>query len=114
MFLYNFPAFQRPTCLTDPFGILFFIIKYKWYEEAFHLTFLNDVIGFLGMNEEALSRLEMVTQLCMGDKVHSQLIDLMPEKCGSGASNKYFENILDEVNSPGASNFFYLIKNEVS
>lgn len=30
------------------------------------------------------SQLEMVTLLCVSDKTHSQLMELMPERCGTG------------------------------
>lgn len=43
-----------------------------------------------------MSRLEMVTLLCMGDKTHSQLMELMPERCGT-AQNRDFESVLAEV-----------------
>lgn len=29
--------------------------------------------------------MELVTLLCVSDKTHSQLMELMPERCGSGA-----------------------------
>lgn len=29
----------------------------------------------------------MVTLLCVSDKTHSQLMELMPERCGSGTQN---------------------------
>ena len=32
------------------------------------------------MPEDELAKLEIATQLCMGDKTHSQLMDLLPEK----------------------------------
>nr|CAD7579713.1 unnamed protein product [Timema californicum] len=62
------------------------------------LTFLATLINIrtnLGMNDASLSRLEMVTLLCMGDKTHSQLIELMPERCGS-AQSRDFEAVLAE------------------
>lgn len=34
--------------------------------------------------EYCQSQLEMVTLLCVSDKTHSQLMELMPERCGSG------------------------------
>nr|CAD7398319.1 unnamed protein product [Timema poppensis] len=63
------------------------------------LTFLATLINIrtnLGMNDASLSRLEMVTLLCMGDKTHSQLIELMPERCGS-AQSRDFEAVLAEI-----------------
>lgn len=43
-----------------------------------------------------MSCLEMVTLLCMGDKTHSQLMELMPERCGT-TQNRDFESVLAEV-----------------
>lgn len=50
----------------------------------------------VGLSETELNRLEMVTLLCMGDKTHSQLMELMPEKCGTSQSRD-FESLLAEV-----------------
>ncbi|KAJ8931392.1 hypothetical protein NQ314_015698, partial [Rhamnusium bicolor] len=63
------------------------------------LTFLATLISVrtnLGLSETALNRLEMVTLLCMGDKTHSQLMELMPERCGTSQSRD-FESLLAEV-----------------
>ncbi|VEN36567.1 unnamed protein product [Callosobruchus maculatus] len=63
------------------------------------LTFLATLISIrtnLGLTETALNRLEMVTLLCMGDKTHSQLMELMPERCGTSQSRD-FEALLAEV-----------------
>lgn len=38
----------------------------------------------------------MVTLLCMGDKTHSQLMELMPERCGT-TQNRDFESVLADV-----------------
>lgn len=43
-----------------------------------------------------MSCLEMVTLLCMGDKTHSQLMELMPERCGT-TQNRDFESVLADV-----------------
>lgn len=43
-----------------------------------------------------MSRLEMVTLLSMGDKTHSQLMELMPERSGS-TQNRDFESVLADV-----------------
>jgi E3 ubiquitin-protein ligase UBR3 len=48
------------------------------------------------VNDASLSQLEMVTLLCMGDKTHSQLMELMPERCGAGQSRD-FEVVLTKV-----------------
>ena len=58
------------------------------------LTFLASLITLrtnLGLSEQDLTRLEMVTLLCMGDKTHSLLSEHMPEKCGSALS-KHFDS----------------------
>lgn len=63
------------------------------------LTFLATLVSVrtnLGLSETALNRLEMVTLLCMGDKTHSQLMELMPERCGMSESRD-FESLLAEV-----------------
>lgn len=50
------------------------------------------------MDERELVRLEMATLLCVGDRTHSQLSDLMPEKSGmSGLGKELFEPTLKEV-----------------
>lgn len=58
--------------------------------------FIVYVFYCLGLSETELNRLEMVTLLCMGDKTHSQLMELMPEKCGTSQSRD-FESLLAEV-----------------
>ncbi|XP_057658362.1 E3 ubiquitin-protein ligase Ubr3 isoform X2 [Diorhabda carinulata] len=63
------------------------------------LTFLATLVSVrtnLGLLETSLNRLEMVTLLCMGDKTHSQLMELMPERCGMSESRD-FESLLAEV-----------------
>uniref|UniRef100_A0A6P7GK94 E3 ubiquitin-protein ligase n=1 Tax=Diabrotica virgifera virgifera TaxID=50390 RepID=A0A6P7GK94_DIAVI len=63
------------------------------------LTFLATLISVrtnLGLSDTSLNRLEMVTLLCMGDKTHSQLMELMPERCGMSESRD-FESLLAEV-----------------
>lgn len=63
------------------------------------LTFLATLISVrtnLGLSDTALNRLEMVTLLCMSDKTHSQLMELMPERCGT-SQNRDFESLLTEV-----------------
>ncbi|XP_046390043.1 E3 ubiquitin-protein ligase Ubr3 isoform X2 [Ischnura elegans] len=60
------------------------------------LASLMDIRTNLGMSDASLSQLEMVTLLCMGDKTHSQLIELMPERCGT-AQSRDFESVLSEV-----------------
>ncbi|KAI4500168.1 hypothetical protein M0802_004585 [Mischocyttarus mexicanus] len=63
------------------------------------LTFLATLVNVrtnLGLSDPEMSRLEMVTLLCMGDKTHSQLMELMPERCGT-TQNRDFESLLAEV-----------------
>ncbi|XP_046744693.1 E3 ubiquitin-protein ligase Ubr3 isoform X1 [Diprion similis] len=63
------------------------------------LTFLATLVSVrtnLGLSDPELSCLEMVTLLCIGDKTHSQLMELMPERCGTTA-NREFETVLAEV-----------------
>lgn len=51
-----------------------------------------------GIKESSLTRLEMATLLCMADRQHSQLMDLMPEKSGmTGHGKELFEPTLKEV-----------------
>ncbi|KAH8009625.1 hypothetical protein HPB51_018893 [Rhipicephalus microplus] len=49
------------------------------------------------MSEAEVTRQEMVSLLCMGDRTHSQLMDLLPEKCGTSAHSRDFEAFLEEV-----------------
>ncbi|KAL6258401.1 hypothetical protein P5V15_010359 [Pogonomyrmex californicus] len=63
------------------------------------LTFLATLVNVrtnLGLSDSDMSRLEMVTLLCMGDKTHSQLMELMPERCGT-TQNRDFESVLADV-----------------
>lgn len=64
------------------------------------LVFLTSLITLrtnLGLSEQELTRLEMMTLLCMSDKTHSSLSESMPEKCGSGVLTDDFERVLAEV-----------------
>ncbi|ROT84089.1 putative E3 ubiquitin-protein ligase UBR3 isoform X1 [Penaeus vannamei] len=72
------------------------------------LTFLATLMTVrtnIGLTESELAQLEMVTLLCMGDKTHSQLMEYMPEKCGSAAQSRDFETVLSRVSSYRAPNF---------
>lgn len=72
------------------------------------LTFLATLVTVrtnIGLSESELAKLEMVTLLCMGDKTHSQLMECMPEKCGSAAQSRDFEAVLSKVSSYRAPNF---------
>ena len=51
-----------------------------------------------GIGEEELVRKEMASLLCMSDRQHSQLSELMPERSGmSGNSKELFEPTLSKV-----------------
>nr|XP_033321626.1 E3 ubiquitin-protein ligase Ubr3 isoform X1 [Megalopta genalis] len=63
------------------------------------LTFLATLVNIrtnLGLPDTEMSGLEMVTLLCMGDKTHSQLMELMPERCGT-TQNRDFESVLADI-----------------
>lgn len=63
------------------------------------LTFISTIVSLrinLGLSDTDHNRLEMVTLLCMGDKTHSQLMELMPERCGTSQCRD-FETLLAEV-----------------
>ncbi|XP_054165403.1 E3 ubiquitin-protein ligase ubr3-like isoform X2 [Oppia nitens] len=63
-----------------------------------HLATLLSVHNNLGMTEEQVTRKEMVALLAMADKTHSQLLELLPEKCGNQSTqNSYFEPILSKI-----------------
>lgn len=49
-----------------------------------------------GNDELTQSRLEVSTLLAAGDKTHSQLLELMPERSGN-AHTRNFEQVLKEV-----------------
>lgn len=60
---------------------------------------------FSGLSEAELTKQEMVTLLCMSDRTHSLLMDMMPEKCGLTGQAKDFEQTLKEVADYKAPNF---------
>ncbi|XP_059822600.1 E3 ubiquitin-protein ligase ubr3 isoform X1 [Hypanus sabinus] len=68
------------------------------------LTFLVLLLSLrihLGMTDDEILRAEMVAQLCMSDRTHSTLLDLIPEnpnpKSGIIPGSYYFENMLSAV-----------------
>ncbi|KAF0289185.1 E3 ubiquitin-protein ligase Ubr3 [Amphibalanus amphitrite] len=64
------------------------------------LTFLATLLCVrtcAGMPEDELAKLEIATQLCMGDKTHSQLMDLLPEKSEPMSNPALFEAVLAHV-----------------
>ncbi|KAH9489709.1 E3 ubiquitin-protein ligase ubr3 [Bulinus truncatus] len=68
------------------------------------LSLLSALMGihtYLGISEEDLIRKEMASLLCMNDRQHSTLIDLMPERTGvSGLAKELFEPTLQKVVTP--------------
>ncbi|XP_064072729.1 E3 ubiquitin-protein ligase Ubr3 [Vanessa tameamea] len=63
------------------------------------LTFLAILVSSrtnLGNDELTQSRLEVATLLAAGDKTHSQLLELMPERSGN-AHTRNFETVLKEL-----------------
>ncbi|XP_019636139.1 PREDICTED: E3 ubiquitin-protein ligase UBR3-like isoform X5 [Branchiostoma belcheri] len=72
------------------------------------LCTLQSARTHLGLNERDLLRQEMVSQLCMSDRTHSQLMDLhpkMPERTTGSNQMKDFEATLKEVADFKAPNF---------
>lgn len=69
------------------------------------LATLSSVRTAIGMSDADLITLEMVTLLCMSDKTHSQLMELMPERCGNSSQSKDFESVLAKVADYKAPNF---------
>lgn len=69
------------------------------------LATLSSIRTALGMSDGDLVTLEMVTLLCMGDKTHSQLMELMPERCGNSSQSRDFEMVLAKVADYKAPNF---------
>ncbi|GBM46721.1 E3 ubiquitin-protein ligase Ubr3 [Araneus ventricosus] len=72
------------------------------------LSFLTTLLSThtnIGLSEEKVIRQEMVSLLCMNDRTHSQLMDLIPDKCGETSQNKNFETILNQVAVYKAPNF---------
>ncbi|XP_029192377.2 E3 ubiquitin-protein ligase ubr3-like [Acropora millepora] len=51
----------------------------------------------LGLTEQDILREEMVAQLCMADRTHSQLVDLIPDKPGQTHNTHDFDKILSEL-----------------
>lgn len=61
----------------------------------------------LGMSDENLMAVEMSTLLCKGDKLHSELMELLPERCGSDSQLKNFEKVLAQVADFQAPHHFH-------
>lgn len=75
---------------------LFFVRSIFFCNKVKGLKFNKRNQKCLGLSDPEMSRLEMVTLLCMSDKTHSQLMELMPERCGT-TQNRDFESVLAEV-----------------
>lgn len=73
------------------------------------LSLLSALMGihtYLGINEEDLIRKEMASLLCMNDRQHSTLMDLMPERTGvNGLAKELFEPTLQNLADYKAPNF---------
>ncbi|XP_035829845.1 E3 ubiquitin-protein ligase UBR3 isoform X2 [Aplysia californica] len=73
------------------------------------LSFFCALLGmhtYLGVSETDLMRKEMSSLLCMNDRQHSALMDLMPEKTGvGGLAKELFEPTLKELSEYKAPNF---------
>ncbi|CAH1789984.1 unnamed protein product, partial [Owenia fusiformis] len=72
------------------------------------LHFLATIITIrtnLGMSDEEITRQEMTSLLCVNNRTHSQLMDMIPEKCGYTGQNKEFEPILNQVSDYEAPKF---------
>lgn len=58
----------------------------------------------LGSDEDydyCQSQLEMVSLLCISDKTHSHLMELMPERCGNGVNTSSASNSTSNINNAG-------------
>ena len=77
-----------PTCILP----LSFFQEIQMIESC--LIFIVSILSVrtnLGLDEESLSRLEMVSLLCMADKTHSVLHEHMPEKPGTPVQLELFD-----------------------
>ncbi len=82
------------------FSTLLFILFKQLQMVESCLVFLVSLLTLrtnLGLSEEVLTRLEMVSLLCMSDKTHSMLFEHMPEKCGATVPLELFDKVLSEV-----------------
>jgi len=61
------------------------------------LATLGSIRTAIGVSDADLVTLEMATLLCMADKTHSQLMELMPERCGNSSQSRDFEAVLSKV-----------------
>ncbi|GFO41996.1 E3 ubiquitin-protein ligase ubr3-like [Plakobranchus ocellatus] len=91
------PELASTSSLVDPDH------KLAMVEGALSLfSALLGIQTYLGISESDLMRKEMAALLCMSDRQHSTLMDLMPEKTGvSGLAKELFEPTLKEVKLSG-------------
>lgn len=73
------------------------VFLFHWQSCNFkYVNLLIQTLFKIGNDELTQSRLEISTLLATGDKTHSQLLELMPERSGN-AHTKNFETVLKEV-----------------
>ncbi|ODM94642.1 E3 ubiquitin-protein ligase UBR3 [Orchesella cincta] len=61
------------------------------------LATLSSVRTNIGICDEDLMALEMSVLLCKSDKLHSELMEMRTERCGSDGQLKNFETVLAEI-----------------
>jgi len=52
---------------------------------------------YTGLSPATMTRLEMVSILCVMDRSHSQLIEAIPETCGVSHHDKDYESVIQQV-----------------
>ena len=73
---------SAPNCTLN---IPLLCVYYRIYYPHYYLSYL--VLYCAGFEDSESLRMEVISQLCQGDRTHSALLDLMPEK--SGLRNSY-------------------------
>jgi len=51
----------------------------------------------VGLTSSAVTRVEVVSLLCVVDRTHSQLTDAIPETCGVSHHDKDYDSIIKQV-----------------
>lgn len=69
-------ASSRSRARLRVIGSLFCLLPIDEAASILEYTVQNPIV-FLGLTEQEILRQEMVAQLCMGDRTHSQLVDLI-------------------------------------
>ncbi|CAB3374678.1 Hypothetical predicted protein [Cloeon dipterum] len=65
-------------------------------ESFFHfLTLVICSRSLMRSSDEELLQLELQTLLCLGEKTHSQLVELMPERCTAGQSKDFVRELAE-------------------